>query len=501
MTRALLVAVLASLLLGCPSPGGGPPVTTILEPVPDDPGVSLRIAFRVGSQDDPVGREGLAALTARVMAEGATAHRGYAEILELLYPMAASYDVRVDVEQITFIGRAHRDTAERFAELMLDAVLDPAFAPEDVERIRTRTLDGITKTLRWANDEALGRALFHTESFAGTRYGHLSEGTVEAVSGIGAEDLRAMWRSSFTRDRVVLAVGGSYTEELVESVQARLARLPVSGPPLPPAPEPAPVSGRRVVIAAKPGQATAISFGFPIAPVRGDEDFYALAVANSWLGEHRNSSSHLYQVIREARGLNYGDYSYLEYFAEPWLRMMPDPNVPRRVQLFEVWIRPVPNETAHFALRAAVRELDRLVADGLTPEQFELTRRFLMSSSLHWADTTLSRIGWALDDRFYGVGGGGHLVRFREEMEGMTLERVNRAIREHLDPADMVIAVVTQDAEGLAQALASEAPSPISYATPKPSEVLAEDREIAAYPLGIVRDAIRVVPVDELFQR
>ena len=38
------------------------------------------------------------------------------------------------------------------------------------------------------------------------------------------------------------------------------------------------------------------------------------AIANSWLGEHRNSSSHLYQVIRETRGLNYGDYSYIECF-------------------------------------------------------------------------------------------------------------------------------------------------------------------------------------------
>ncbi len=53
--------------------------------------------------------------------------------------------------------------------------------------------------------------------------------------------------------------------------------------------------------------------------MRGDEDFYPLAVANSWLGEHRNSSSHLYQVIREERGLNYGDYSYIEYFPEPRL--------------------------------------------------------------------------------------------------------------------------------------------------------------------------------------
>ena len=93
--------------------------------------------------------------------------------------------------------------------------------------------------------------------------------------------------------------------------------------------------------------------GFPIQVLRGSKDWYALAIANSWLGEHRNSSGRLYNVIREARGLNYGDYSYLEHFPNAGQRFLPPQNVARRQQIFEIWIRPVPNETRHFALRAA----------------------------------------------------------------------------------------------------------------------------------------------------
>src|SRR3546814_9933605 len=37
-----------------------------------------------------------------------------------------------------------------------------------------------------------------------------------------------------------------------------------------------------------------------------------LWLAKTWLGEHRSSSSHLYQRIREERGMNYGDYAYVE---------------------------------------------------------------------------------------------------------------------------------------------------------------------------------------------
>ena len=65
----------------------------------------------------------------------------------------------------------------------------------------------------------------------------------------------------------------------------------------------------------------------------------------------------------------------------------------------------------------------------------------------------------------------------------------------------MTIAIVSQEAGALAAALAAGAPSPMTYGTPKPPEVLAEDREIEAYPLHIGRDAIRIVPVEEMFAK
>jgi zinc protease len=61
--------------------------------------------------------------------------------------------------------------------------------------------------------------------------------------------------------------------------------------------------------------------------------------------------------------------------------------------------------------------------------------------------------------------------------------------------------MVSQDADALADALSSEAPSPMTYGTPKPPEVLEEDKEIQVYPLRIRRDAIRIVPVEEMFAR
>jgi len=504
--RLLTAAAFALLFASCA--GTRPPAppaarvanAPVLLPVPSDPTVSFSLSFPAGSQMDPPGKEGLAYLTATLMAEGATTRNSYAAILEQLYPMAAGYQVRVDVEQVTFTGRVHRDHLAAYSDLLLDAILRPAFAADDLERLRQRALAHLTRTLRYSSDEELGKAALYTTVFAGTPYGHLPVGTVAGLKAITLEDVRRFYRTHYTRDTVTLGLGGGFDDALPGRLLAALAQLPAGVPALPPPPA-VTLRGRQVVIVAKPGPATAISFGFPLAIRRGHDDFYPLWVANSWLGEHRNSSSHLYQVIREARGLNYGDYSYIEHFPEGGWRTVPPVNVPRRQQLFEVWIRPVPNAAAHFALRAAVRELEKLVANGLEDVAFALTRDFLLTYSLHYADTTATRLGYAVDDRFYGIGPPGHLARLRGRLATLTGEEVNAALRRHLNPEHLVIAIVTERAEALAEALASEAESPITYDTPKPPKVLAEDALIARHPLRIPRERIRIVPVDELFER
>ena len=67
----------------------------------------------------------------------------------------------------------------------------------------------------------------------------------------------------------------------------------------------------------------------------------------------------------------------------------------------------------------------------MTAEQFELTRTFLKKYSLHFAETTAARLGYAIDDRFYGLESEGHLARFRRMMDELTLEDVNAAIKRH----------------------------------------------------------------------
>jgi zinc protease len=504
-TIACLVA--AATLAGCggreqaPSPAPTEDLKVVLMSVPADPTVSFSLSFAVGSQDDPAGKEGLAFLTGEMLADAATEKRSLDQILEALYPLASSYSVRVDRERTTLTGRTHRDNVAAYFELYSDAFLKPAFKATDFERVKNDAINEIENTLRYSSDEELGKASFEDLVFRGTRYAHPSEGTVEGLRSVTLDDVRAFYKSRFTAASALVAIGGGYDDATVARFKTAVGTLPAGTRPAPPAIEPEAVAGRSVLLIAKPGADSSITFGFPVDVHRGERDFYALWIANSWLGEHRNQASHLFQVIREHRGLNYGDYSYIEAFPEGGHRTMPPVNVPRREQLFEIWIRTLPNDKAVFALRAALRELQSLVDHGLTEQQFELTRGFLKKYSLHFAETTSARLGYAVDDRFYGIDGEGHLARFRKMMDELTLDDVNGAIKRHLQTANLKIAIVTGDAPGLSAALTGGAPTPIAYDNPKPPEIIAEDREIAAFPLGIAVDHVTIVPVAEAFER
>jgi zinc protease len=476
-------------------------MSVVLLNVPAEPTISLSLQFAVGSQNDPPGKEGLAFLTGEMLADAATETRSLDEILAALYPLAASYGMRVDVERTTLTGRVHRDNLAAYLELFTEAFLKPRFDKSDFERIRADAVNAIENTLRYSSDEELDKAALQDFVFRGTPYAHLSEGTVAGLRSITLDDVSAFYRRYYTRANALIGMGGGFDQAAFAQVQAAVRQLPPGAVEPPPAIDLVPIAGRSAVFIDKPGADASISFGFPLDVRRGDRDFYALWLANSWLGEHRNQSSHLFNVIRELRGLNYGDYSYIEAFPEGGERSMPPVNVPRRMQLFEIWIRTLPNAQAPFALRAALRELQLLVDNGMTREQFELTRTFLQKYSLHFAETTSARLGYAMDDRFYGIEDGGHLAHFRRIMGELTLDDVNAAIKRHLRYDDLKIAIVTGNAAELRTLLASGAPTPITYATPKPEAILAEDREIAAWPLELPAQRVTIVPVAEAFER
>src|SRR5205823_4873984 len=183
------------------------------------------------------------------------------------------------------------------------------------------------------------------------------------------------------------------------------------------------------------------------------------------------------QDLRAKRGLNYGDYSYIEDFIQEGPSTFPVPNNPRRQQYFSIWVRPVPHDKAAFALRGALWELDRLVEQGIGPEDFEATRSYLLNYSKLWVQTLPRRLGYAMDGAFYDRDD--LVTELARRLPRLTVEEVNAAVRRRLKAPGFRVAIVTRDAKALRETLLSGKPTPITYDTQgTPEEVLAEDKQL-----------------------
>ncbi len=482
-----------------PLPPAGQEIPSTLLPSRDDPLVAFRILFHAGSVDDPKGKEGLAALTAAMLAEGGSEKLAYPELLGALFPMAATIGARADREVTVVTGTVHRDNLERYHELLSEVLVAPRFGVADFERLKADQLNDLVTRLRGTDDEGLGKEALEAAVFAGHPYGRPVQGTVGGLKAVTLDDVKSFRVAHFTRANVELGLAGGYPAGFAAEVAAGIERLPAGRPrraAIPPARAP---EGIEATIVTKPCRAAAISLGFPISVTRADDDFYPLFVANSCLGEHRTFNGRLMNKMRADRGLNYGDYSYVESFVQDGGSTFPLPNVPRRRQAFTIWIRPVAPAHAHFAIRQALRELERLVREGLTAVEFDATRDFLASYGRLWTQTASRRLGYALDGKFYGRAAVSDEL-FRR-LPSMTVEEVNGAIRKHLQGENAHLAVVTDEdtAKVLADGLVSGVPSPIEYATATKAEVLREDAEIAVFPLRVNRNRLRIVPAAEMF--
>lgn len=472
------------------------PIPLVLQRNPSEL-LRFKLLFTIGSAHDPAGKEGLAQLTASMITEGGSAKLRIDEINRKLFPLAGSFGAQVDREMTTLTGVIHRDRLEEFADIVLPQLLQPGLREDDFARLKEQQLNELVQDLRANNEEELGKERLQVNLFAGSPYGHTTLGTVAGIESLALEHVRSFLSGAYTRANLTIGVSGDVPEAFLERLQSDLARLPEgwkfeTGPVLAHFPD-----GLEIEIVKKETRATAISLGHPIPVTRSHPDFAALWLARAYLGEHRASNGRLYQRIREARGMNYGDYAYVEAFPRGMYQFFPDANIARRSQLFEIWVRPVRPDQAVFALKAALHELEQLVVNGLSEKDFEDTREYLSKNVFVMTKTQDQQLGYALDSRFYGIGE--FTAYMREQLAALTRAGVNEAIRRHLSYEDLAVVMITQDAEGLREQLLSDERTTITYDAPKADDLLAEDAVIGARPLN--PSCIDITPVEDVFAR
>lgn len=462
------------------------------------PQIRFKLLFNAGSAYDPVGKEGLAALTAAMVASAGSSERKIDEVTRALFPMAGSFSEQVDKEMTTFTGSIHKDNWKAYMDIAMPLLLSPGFREEDFRRLKDAQKNALNTDLKDNNEEEFGKERLQANVFAGTGYGHPVLGTTKGLDSITLDDVKAFYKQAYAQGAVKVGISGDVSEAMQTSLKQALARLPQgAGFPASAKPVGKKLNGLTVEIIEKNTRATAISFGLPIDVTRTHADFAALWMAKTWLGEHR-AGGRLYSRIREVRGMNYGDYSYIEAFPRGMFQFFPNPNLGRKAQLFEVWIRPLSSmENGHFALRVALTELEQMIDKGLSQKEFDETRDYLMKNVFVMTATQDQQLGYALDANWYGTPEFTKMMR--DKLSKLTLADVNGAIKKHLSAKDLSVVIITKDAAGMKERLLSDAVSTIKYDGDKPKSLLDEDATIGARKLSIKPEAITITPSTKAF--
>ncbi len=480
--------------------------------------IVIKLMFRNGSVSDPKGKEGLTYLTAGLITGGGSKDFSYNQIRKLLYPMAAEMRVNVDKEVSIFTFTVHKDFAEEFYKIIKSLILYPAFSKEDFERLRSNQQIYVDQVIRASSDEEYSKMALESFLFRNTPYAHMVQGKSESVMSLTPEDVSEHYKKFFTRKNLIIGIAGNYTDDFLERLKKDLGSLPDTEPSIPEKIIPSNPKGINVEIISKDAFGSAIFFGFPMELTRANDEFAALMVANSYLGEHRKSYGVLYDKIRTTRSMNYGDYSYIEWYDNGGANMLPPPGVPRSSNYFSIWIRPVQIASqlkqqypelsdikighAHFAIRLAIREIDKLIKEGISKEDFEATREFLISYIKLYIQSPSNRLGYLMDSEFYGRKD--YIAELDELLKKLSVDDVNKAIRKYWQTDNMYMTIVTDktEAEELLKSLLENRPSPMSYSnlvkSGLPAQVLNEDEEISEFRLNI--KTVNIIKNEDTFK-
>lgn len=284
-------------------------------------------------------------------------------------------------------------------EIFADVVLRPHLADEEVEPIRALAL----QNLRSLEDDPGTKVIYELRKrHFPDPWGRPAPGTVEGVTAITPDDLRAFRSRAYRPNGAILGVAGAVDWPALKEAVGRLFGDWE--------PKPDPVVIERPVGPARDHilretQQIQIALAYPSATV-GSPEYYQGRAATGILGGY--SSARLFTEVREKRGLCYSVYaSYESQHDRAAVLCYAGTSVERAQETLDV----------------TVAEIERLAESGVEPEELDTMKAGLKSSLIMQQESSMSRSGSLASDWFY-LGRVRSLDEISAELDALTPESV-----------------------------------------------------------------------------
>ena len=395
--------------------------------MPEVPLISLELVTPAGGQQDPRGKEGLAALTAGVIDEG-TRRRSSLEIAAHVERLGGYLVAGIDWDEGFIATGLLAQHLPAGLDLLAEVATEPTFPGEEIERLRKQRLTEIVR--RRQDPGLLAEDRLSAVVYRGTVYDHPPAGLPESLAGLTRDDLVGFYRSYYTlAGSKLIAVGDLDPEAILADVEERFAALS-PGPPETPEILPAALDGVEVHIVDRPGGAQAeLRIGHAGVP-RTDPDYIPLIVLNTLLGGKFTSRINL--NLRERHGYTYGASSRFTP------RLGPGPFVVDAA---------VATESAGAAAAETLGELRRIREELVEPQELEETLSYVGGVFPYTFQTT-SDLAKRLETLAVYDLPNDYFERYLERLPTITREEILEVARRHLHP-DRIAVVAVGPAETL----------------------------------------------------
>ena len=395
----------------------------LVAPVTKLPLATVIAVVEAGASAEPAGQEGVAALTARLLPEGAAGLDG-AALTERFERIGTSVESHADWDVAAVTLTVLVEQLPVALALVRDLLRTPEFPEREVARLKEERLAELLQQRaepRGLADEQFARALYEP----GARYASPADGDTTTVRALTRDAVRAFYAARYRPAATTLIVAGDVTMPQIEALADSLfgdweGERPAPAEPGIDAVQP----GRLVRVVAKAGAPQSeVRVGHVGIPRRAS-DYFDTMVMNAVLGGLFSSRINL--NLREARGYTYGAFSGFEW---------------RRGAGPFIVSTAVKSDVTAAAVAEILGEIERIRRDEIGEEELTLATSYLDGVFPIRYETT-SAIAAALANLVIHELPDDYYDRYRERVRGVTTRGVLAAARAHLHPDQLRIVVV-----------------------------------------------------------
>jgi zinc protease len=405
----------------------------VVAPVTKLPLATIIAVVEAGASSEPVGKEGVAALTARLLPEGAAGLDG-AALTDRFERIGTSVESHADWDVAAVTLTALTQQLPEALALVRDLLRAPEFPSREVARLKEERLAELLQQLaepRGLADNQFARALYEP----GARYALPVDGDAASVRGLTRDDVLAFYTARYRPAATTLIVAGDVTMAHISALTDELFGDWTGARPTP-APPGVDAAQRGLltrVVAKVDAPQSELRVGHVGLPRRA-HDYFDAMVMNAVLGGLFSSRINL--NLREAHGYTYGAFSAFEW---------------RRAAGPFLVSTAVKSEVTADAVREILNEIERMRTEEIDAEELTLATSYLDGVFPIRYETT-SAIAAALANLVIHELPEDYYDRYRERVRAVSTGGVLRAAQAHLHP-DQLRIVVVGDPEVVAQPL------------------------------------------------